>query len=120
MRMHRRLASAFLCTCCCRGQHSTCELQINSTECRFAESTMITLEDQMLQCDACGVCVHMACYGVQQPPNGRLWLCDVCALRVAHFLLPSACAGMLHGLQLWQSLPAAGGTWGPKTSDAAA
>ena len=40
-----------------------------------------TVDDQMLQCDACHACVHMACYGVKDPPNGRLWLCDVCALR---------------------------------------
>ena len=39
-----------------------------------------TAEDQMLQCDACHISVHMACYGVKSPPDGRLWLCDVCAL----------------------------------------
>ena len=39
-----------------------------------------TAEDQMLQCDACRISVHMACYGVKSPPDGRLWLCNVCAL----------------------------------------
>ena len=32
------------------------------------------------QCDGCRVLVHQLCYGVATPPNGRLWLCDVCTL----------------------------------------
>lgn len=34
--------------------------------------------DLVLQCDCCGIFVHMLCYGVRKPPLGRLWLCDIC------------------------------------------
>ncbi|CAI6005865.1 unnamed protein product [Closterium sp. NIES-65] len=36
-------------------------------------------DDQLLQCDSCRIMVHMACYGVREPPDGGLWLCDVCS-----------------------------------------
>lgn len=35
-------------------------------------------DDTVIQCDKCKGCVHMSCYSVQEAPNGRLWLCDVC------------------------------------------
>ena len=36
--------------------------------------------NHLLQCDSCRGFVHMACYGVPSPPEGRLWLCDLCKL----------------------------------------
>ena len=36
--------------------------------------------NHLLQCDGCRSFVHMACYGVAAPPEGRLWLCDLCKL----------------------------------------
>lgn len=36
--------------------------------------------NHLLQCDGCRDFVHMACYGVAVPPEGRLWLCDLCKL----------------------------------------
>ena len=41
--------------------------------------------NHLLQCDCCRGFVHMACYGVPSPPEGRLWLCDLCKLGM-HFL----------------------------------
>lgn len=35
-----------------------------------------------LQCDGCRALVHMDCYGVEGPPQGQSWLCDVCSLGV--------------------------------------
>ena len=40
--------------------------------------------NEMIFCDACDVCVHQACYGVQTIPDGD-WLCRTCA--TGHFLL---------------------------------
>lgn len=53
--------------------------------------------DLVLQCDDCGIFVHMLCYGVREPPLGRLWMCDVCRVASnAHgggtALSPPACA----------------------------
>lgn len=31
-----------------------------------------------LQCDKCRILVHMHCYGESEPPNGHLWLCQLC------------------------------------------
>ena len=42
------------------------------------------------QCDGCRVLVHQLCYGVATPPNGRLWLCDVCILGAPSMPLCSA------------------------------
>ena len=39
-----------------------------------------TEQNHLLQCDGCREFVHMDCYGVGAPPEGRLWLCDVCKL----------------------------------------
>ena len=39
-----------------------------------------TTFNHLLQCDGCRSLVHMACYGVAAPPEGRLWLCDLCKL----------------------------------------
>ena len=39
-----------------------------------------TAFNHLLQCDGCRSFVHMACYGVAAPPEGRLWLCDLCKL----------------------------------------
>ncbi|BDA44310.1 probable histone-lysine N-methyltransferase TRX1 [Coccomyxa sp. Obi] len=39
-----------------------------------------TTHNHLLQCDGCREFVHMDCYGVPAPPEGRLWLCDVCKL----------------------------------------
>ena len=43
-----------------------------------------TTLNHLLQCDGCRGFVHMACYGVPSPPEGRLWLCDLCTLGAAH------------------------------------
>ena len=40
-------------------------------------------DNLLLQCDACRVFVHQRCYGVAAAPDGRLWLCDVCAIGTA-------------------------------------
>ena len=37
-------------------------------------------DNLLLQCDACRVYVHQCCYGVAEPPDGRLWLCDICTI----------------------------------------
>ena len=39
-----------------------------------------TEQNHLLQCDGCREFAHMDCYGVGAPPEGRLWLCDVCKL----------------------------------------
>ncbi len=41
-----------------------------------------TVFNHLLQCDGCRGFAHMACYGVPLPPEGRLWLCDLCKLGV--------------------------------------
>jgi hypothetical protein len=46
-------------------------------------------EDLVLQCDGCGVFVHMSCYAVPEPPHGALWLCDTCGVGAAP---PPPCA----------------------------
>lgn len=33
----------------------------------------------MVFCDGCDVCVHQACYGVQNIPEGK-WYCRTCAI----------------------------------------
>lgn len=50
-----------------------------------------TSDDQLLQCDACRQFVHMGCYDVEQPPEGRLWLCDLCQLGVFQRLSLCVC-----------------------------
>ena len=52
--------------------------------------------NHLLQCDGCRGFVHMACYGVPSPPEGRLWLCDLCKLGAPRLLCPGcrACAHM--------------------------
>lgn len=47
-------------------------------------------EDLIVQCDKCGIFVHMLCYAVKQAPHGRLWLCDVCLIGASN--CPPACA----------------------------
>ena len=42
--------------------------------------------NHLLQCDGCRSFAHMACYGVPLPPEGRLWLCDLCKLGTLLFL----------------------------------
>jgi len=37
-------------------------------------------DDQLVQCDACRMLVHMKCYGVAQPPDGSPWACAACDL----------------------------------------
>jgi hypothetical protein len=32
----------------------------------------------LLQCDKCRIMVHMNCYGELEPPDGDLWLCNLC------------------------------------------
>ncbi|KAK9830592.1 hypothetical protein WJX81_002721 [Elliptochloris bilobata] len=48
-----------------------------------------TDDNHLLQCDSCRLYVHSDCYAVRDRPEGRLWLCDVCALGPAR---PPACA----------------------------
>ena len=59
-------------------------------QCQVCREVDDTPDNQILQCDACRACVHMECCGVSTPPDGRLWLCDVCAL--GQPLIPSAAA----------------------------
>lgn len=47
-------------------------------------------EDLIVQCDGCGIFVHMLCYAVKHAPHGRLWLCDVCLIGASN--CPPACA----------------------------
>lgn len=49
-------------------------------ECQVCREADDTPDNQILQCDACRACVHMDCCGVSTIPDGRLWLCDVCAI----------------------------------------
>ncbi|CAM6106755.1 unnamed protein product [Calypogeia fissa] len=35
-------------------------------------------DNQLLQCDKCRTMVHMYCYGELEPPDGDLWLCNLC------------------------------------------
>ncbi|GAQ91137.1 histone-lysine N-methyltransferase [Klebsormidium nitens] len=35
-------------------------------------------DNQLVQCDKCRVMVHMHCYGELEPPDGDLWLCQLC------------------------------------------
>eukprot|EP01026_Neomeris_dumetosa_P061029 TRINITY_DN5757_c0_g1_i4.p1 TRINITY_DN5757_c0_g1~~TRINITY_DN5757_c0_g1_i4.p1 ORF type:complete len:544 (-),score=58.05 TRINITY_DN5757_c0_g1_i4:277-1863(-) len=39
-------------------------------------------DDLFLECDRCRIVVHMSCYGVCKRPDGQLWLCDVCQMRL--------------------------------------
>ena len=49
-----------------------------------------------VQCDGCRVYVHQRCYGVAAPPDGRLWLCDVCTIGAApHRSVPSTVEGLM-------------------------
>ncbi len=36
------------------------------------------VDNLLLQCDKCRIIVHMNCYGVLEPPDGKLWLCSLC------------------------------------------
>ncbi|CAK9872811.1 unnamed protein product [Sphagnum jensenii] len=36
------------------------------------------VDNLLLQCDKCHIIVHMNCYGVLEPPDGKLWLCSLC------------------------------------------
>ncbi|CEO98652.1 unnamed protein product (mitochondrion) [Plasmodiophora brassicae] len=33
---------------------------------------------QMLYCDGCNVCLHLACYGMRRLPREKAWFCDAC------------------------------------------
>ena len=46
-------------------------------------------DDQLVQCDACRMLVHMKCYGVAHPPDGSPWACAACDLRLP---APPPCA----------------------------
>jgi hypothetical protein len=46
-------------------------------------------DDQLVQCDACRMLVHMRCYGIASPPDGSPWECSACALRLP---APPPCA----------------------------
>ncbi|XP_067663945.1 protein Jade-1-like [Haliotis asinina] len=37
--------------------------------------------NEMVFCDGCDICVHQACYGIQNIPEGR-WLCRTCSLGI--------------------------------------
>ncbi|KAK9809202.1 hypothetical protein WJX72_011258 [[Myrmecia] bisecta] len=51
--------------------------------------------NHLLQCDACRAFVHMDCYGVEEQPNGSLWLCDVCKLGIKQ--APACCLCPVQG-----------------------
>ncbi len=38
------------------------------------------VDNLLLQCDKCHIIVHMNCYGVLEPPDGKLWLCSLCGV----------------------------------------
>jgi hypothetical protein len=63
-----------------------------------------TAENHLLQCDGCREFVHMHCYGVEAPPEGRLWLCDVCSIGEQSLNSPCMNMEVLDGL-LSISLP---------------
>ena len=46
-------------------------------------------DDQLVQCDACSLLVHMRCYGIRDLPDGSAWSCAACSLRLA---APPPCA----------------------------
>ncbi|CAB3403445.1 unnamed protein product [Caenorhabditis bovis] len=60
--------------------HSPSTRLINDDEdcdiCRIAECDV---DDEMVFCDGCNVCVHMSCYGLTTLPEGE-WLCLKCTL----------------------------------------
>ncbi|XP_074649831.1 protein Jade-3-like [Tubulanus polymorphus] len=47
--------------------------------CDVCRSTESEDGNEMVFCDACDICVHQACYGIQTIPEGT-WLCRTCAL----------------------------------------
>ena len=64
-----------------------------------------TAFNHLLQCDGCRSLVHMACYGVAAPPEGRLWLCDLC--RLGTLLHPSNHAVLACASAQWSSCASA-------------
>jgi len=38
------------------------------------------VDNLLLQCDKCHIIAHMNCYGVLEPPDGKLWLCSLCGV----------------------------------------
>lgn len=62
----------------------------------------------LVQCANCHLFVHMNCYGVAEPPNGKLWLCDVCALGLSAPPPCVLCPGEGWG-GYWEGASATGG-----------
>lgn len=79
--VHCILALAARQLCSAPGSRSPSSAQCNTagmrSVCGEEEETTF---NHLLQCDGCRSFVHMACYGVAAPPEGRLWLCDLCKL----------------------------------------
>jgi len=65
-------------------------LRLPADHCNVCGEVVEYEDNRMVQCDGCKVMVHMACYGIKEPPKGNLWLCNVCDLGLGKS--PPACA----------------------------
>jgi hypothetical protein len=50
------------------------------TRCTVCYLDVEYVDNLLLQCDKCHIIVHMNCYGVLEPPDGKLWLCSLCGV----------------------------------------
>lgn len=78
-------------------------IRLPADHCNVCGEVVEYEDNRMVQCDGCKVMVHMACYGIREPPKGSLWLCNVCELGLEKS--PPACV----------LCPVAGGAMKPTT-----